>query len=217
MRNPLGAIVGMAGELAHNEDLSLSDARLIGHVIHESGDKLILLTDQLLLAAQLETGAIVPDRSWVQASEVVSQSLKLIRPLATTKQIELTYGYEGTSDRILLDVEKVSHMLNNLLSNAVKFTDPGGAVSLRCSCDGKTITFCIKDNGIGIPEALIPTLFDQFNADRRRGTRNEKGTGLGLPLVKQLVEMEGGTMQVTSSPGEGTEISIKLPLTSQHS
>jgi two-component system sensor histidine kinase/response regulator len=212
MRNPLGAIVGMAGELSREGTLTLEDARVIAHMIESSGQKLVLLTDQLLLAAQLETGAAHFERSEASLEDVVDRSLKLIRPHAVTKQVTLESTNEGSSGKIQMDVEVVSHILNNLLSNAVKFTESGGTIDVGYLVDDSHLVLSVRDSGIGIPAPLIQTLFDPFNPDKRPGTRNEKGTGLGLPLVKRLVDMEGGSISVVSTVDRGTEIVVKLPL-----
>jgi signal transduction histidine kinase len=213
MRNPLGAIVGMAGELSRDDSVSLADARVIAHVIEGSAQKLVALTDELLLAAQLETGALRPKHSPVSIDELVLRSIDLIRPQAANKGIQLTTRARADQHTIAaLDIEIVSHVLNNLLSNAVKFTAAGGNVAVDVGTDAENCTIRVTDTGIGIPETLMPSLFDPFNPARRPGTENEKGTGLGLPLVKQLIDLEGGSIKVASGSPRGTTVTVTLPL-----
>jgi signal transduction histidine kinase len=116
---------------------------------------------------------------------------------------------------VSLDASKISQIIGNLVSNAIKFTNPGGwvAVSSKVSpVDGKDQLFIqIQDNGIGIPDDIMPVLFDKM-VGQRSGTDGEKGTGLGMPLVKRFVELHGGTIEVSSKVGQGSTFSIKIPL-----
>ena len=214
MRNPLSAIYGMAAELAMDDSLSTEDARNIGKIIHDSSQKLISLTDQLLLAAQLEIGSLRSERSDVHASDIIQECLRLIRPQAIKKQVTVSASCQCHGKLVSLDVERFSHIVNNLLSNAVKFTNAGGSVRINCSITDHTLLLSVKDSGIGIPDELLASLFDQFNHDRRPGTSDEKGSGLGLPLVKKLVELEGGRITVRSSENQGTEFEAAIPVIS---
>ena len=110
------------------------------------------------------------------------------------------------------DHAKLHRILLNLLSNAVKFTPRGGKVNVSAEQDGELMRISVSDTGIGIAPEDVARLFDKYEQARNRATRGEKGTGLGLYITKQLVELHGGQILVDSKPGEGSTFTFTLPI-----
>jgi signal transduction histidine kinase len=116
-------------------------------------------------------------------------------------------------DAFVGDARRVTQILYNLLSNAIGFSAPGEAIRLACSREGSMIAFTVQDRGVGIPEDFQQAVFDRFES-RTQGSRH-RGAGLGLSIVKSLAELHGGTVALTSTPGQGTEVKVLLPLTQE--
>ena len=112
----------------------------------------------------------------------------------------------------LADGLRVEQVLTNLLSNAIKFTPEGNDISLTCERDGQMARCSVRDTGIGIPAEELPHVFDKFHQVRAARTSKTKGTGLGLTIVKHLVDAHGGTISVESAVGEGTKFTFTLPI-----
>ena len=109
------------------------------------------------------------------------------------------------------DASRVTQILYNLLSNAIGFTEPGETVTLQCAGEGPMIAFNVEDPGAGIPEEFQQSVFDRFES-HTQGSRH-RGAGLGLSIVKSLAELHGGTVSLASMPGQGTKVTVLLPLT----
>jgi two-component system sensor histidine kinase VicK len=128
--------------------------------------------------------------------------------------LKKTFSLEVSQPTIfaVVDFNKMQQVLNNLLSNAIKFTPDGGNIGVQLTCHSGHITMAVCDTGIGIPPEHLPVLFDRFTKARRPGLRGEKTTGLGMSIIRTLVELHQGTIRVESVVGEGTRFFIELPL-----
>jgi two-component system cell cycle sensor histidine kinase PleC len=113
---------------------------------------------------------------------------------------------------IVADPVRLKQILLNLLSNAIKFTPAGGSVSLAVSRAGGDVTFIVTDTGIGMSPEHIPVALAPFRQIDGSLARQHQGTGLGLPLAKRLTELHGGTLEITSQPGKGTRVAVRLPV-----
>ncbi|MBU3160588.1 PAS domain-containing protein [Clostridium frigoris] len=129
-----------------------------------------------------------------------------------TKSIKLVFDTDIEDCIMACDPEKIERVLLNLLSNSIKFTRPGGSMSVNMYDKGKNIIISIKDTGIGIPKDKLNIIFDRFRQVDRSLTRKQEGSGIGLSIVKSLVELHGGTISVVSEYGRGTEFIIVLPI-----
>src|SRR5690606_36187036 len=110
---------------------------------------------------------------------------------------------------------KFSQILNNLISNSIKFTPPEGSIRIKAYTDGGELVLEHSDNGIGIPEHLLPVLFERRSGASRVGLRGEESRGLGLSIVRELVELQGGSITVKSREQEGTTFTVRLPLSKE--
>jgi signal transduction histidine kinase len=113
---------------------------------------------------------------------------------------------------ITCDVDKVERILLNLLSNAIKFTDEGGRISIFLNDEGNHITLSVEDTGVGIPQDKLQQIFARFHQVDKTFARNYEGSGIGLSLVKSMVEMHGGTISVISDQGKGSKFMVRLPV-----
>jgi two-component system phosphate regulon sensor histidine kinase PhoR len=128
------------------------------------------------------------------------------------RQLKSHLDVPGDLPLLEADESRLQEVVYNLLDNAVKYSQPGGTISLRAAVAGERVRISVADQGVGIPEADLPRIFQRFyRADKGR-SRELGGTGLGLSIVKHIVQLHGGTVEAESEPGKGTTISVLLPL-----
>jgi DNA-binding response OmpR family regulator len=192
------------------------------HLIQRSAKRLQRLINQLLDLSRLETGKM---ELQVRAGDFVGFLKSVVMAfasLAESKNIDLKFTTDpglAAPDfpGLYFDSDKIEKIVSNLLSNAFKFTDSGGSVSVKVSreqseSDGQKVDITIADSGKGIPEDRLPFIFDRFYQADPSSTRENEGTGIGLALVKELVELHHGQINLKSRPGEGTTFEILLSL-----
>jgi signal transduction histidine kinase len=212
LRTPLNAIIGFSDTMR---------SRLFGPMharyeeyaalIHESGLHLLSLITDVLDLSKIEAGKFVLDPQPVDLAESVAYCLDMTRRRAEETGIKLTASISPDLPMLIADPRSVKQVLLNLLSNAVKFTPAGGTVSLSAKLHDGSLRLVVHDTGIGIPRkalARIGVAFEQANNDPMRA---REGTGLGLALVKSLVEQHGGRISIASDEGAGTTVSVDLP------
>jgi PAS domain S-box-containing protein len=217
LRSPLNAILGFAEII---RDDSLSDAfrdrypEYAGH-IHRAGSHLLGLINDVLDLSKIEAGRMEFDRAEFDLKDLAEECLALMRPEAERRAIRMSakQARAKIDTMALADPRRCRQVLINLLSNALKFTRPGGDVSLEIralSCG--RLAVAIADTGIGMTESQIALALEPFGQVPGSHTEHDsRGTGLGLPIVKSLIEAQGGTMTIESEPGQGTTITFSLP------
>lgn len=214
LRTPLTYIIGMSATLLRWSigDLS-SRQRDYLTTIHTSGEHLLSLINDILEVSKIESGRTVLEVREFSLTSLSRQSMDAFRPDASRNGIELGLDIKLTpgQDLFVADPRRVRQILANLLSNAVKFTPTEGKVTLRVRREQNAAVFQVEDTGIGIPEAAQPLLFEKFQQLENVRQREYQGTGLGLALTKQLVELHGGSIKVTSEVGVGSVFTIRLP------
>ena len=208
LRNPLAPLVSGLELLEIANDDTVSRARA---VMKRQVDHLIRLVDDLLDMSRVSRGKIELRRSIVRSGDVLDQAISLATPLITERGHELMVERPGAELRIDGDEVRLTQVLANLLNNAARYTEPGGRIVLGCASRDGGVDFTVKDNGRGIPEELLPRVFDLFVQERQGGG----GLGIGLTLVKQLVRMHEGRVGAKSEgAGRGSEFSVWLPAVS---
>ncbi|WP_295614020.1 PAS domain S-box protein [Chamaesiphon sp. GL140_3_metabinner_50] len=223
LRTPLNAILGMSEALQDLVfgDLNSSQLNAIS-TIDRSGTHLLSLINDILDVSKIAAGKLTLNPSKVALSELCQSSLILIEKQASDKQIQILTQLSVEPDWILVDERRMRQVLINLLNNAVKFTPHGGSIKLAVSveaaavCDlteGACLCFSVSDTGIGISQADLAKLFQPFVQVDSSLNRKYQGTGLGLVLVKQIVELHGGYIKIDSEVGVGSCFSIMLPQT----
>ncbi|MFN0015200.1 MAG: ATP-binding protein [Saprospiraceae bacterium] len=210
-RTPLTIILGMTEQLAGEQKNGTSKVKL--DIIQRNGENLLHLVNQLLDLAKLESGKLslhLVQADMVQYLRYVAGSF---HSFAAYKNIELHFLPHKEQFPMDFDKDRMLHILSNLLSNAVKFTDTGGHIYLQTAVEGDRLLIKIKDTGIGIPADKLPQIFDRFYQVDDSQTRQGEGTGIGLTLVHEMVQLMGGTISVQSRPGKGSEFIVSLPVT----
>ena len=179
-------------------------------IIAGNVQRLMRLIDSLLDMATLEAGRLLLRPAPLEIGTLVHAAVQTVRPLAEHKQLTLTIAVEEHLE-LLADADKITQVLLNLLSNAIKCTERGGTVTVRVESRAHHLTMSVMDTGIGIAAGDLPKLFQQFQQVQHTPHGTTKGTGLGLAISKRLVELHGGEMRVTSTPGHGSTFSFTLP------
>ncbi|MBF2047790.1 MAG: response regulator [Elainella sp. C42_A2020_010] len=177
--------------------------------------RLLRLVNQLLDLQRLDAGRMQPHFHPCDLLAFIEQVVDSFRPYCAKKQIELQTCLDACPS-VYLDLEKFDKVLYNLLSNAIKFTEAGGKIEVWLQTAEHHCLVQVKDTGIGIRPDQIPYLFDRFRQADGSASRSYEGSGLGLALVKELVDLHGGKVTVESSYGEGTTFSVLLPLGKAH-
>ncbi|SMH33603.1 PAS domain-containing sensor histidine kinase [Azospirillum agricola] len=214
LRTPLNAIIGFSammegeivGPLGHPKYLDY--AKVIG----TSGQHLLAVISDILDIAKIEAGKLDLHPQPMDVRDAVESSLLLIAERAAEGGLTLTDAVADDTPLLLGDPVRVKQILLNLLSNAVKFTGPGGTVSLQVRRDRDRILIEVADTGIGMSAEGIAVALQPFGQVDSQLSRRSGGTGLGLPLVRSFVEMLNGTLDIRSREGEGTTVSVRLPV-----
>jgi signal transduction histidine kinase/CheY-like chemotaxis protein/AraC-like DNA-binding protein len=212
-RTPLTLILGPLKSLLDGRFGVLSrEAREQGDLMLRNTQRLLRLINQILDLTRLQAGSVTVHRQPVELVGFVRSVTQAFTPLAERSRIALVFRSGLPSLTLRADPEQIEKVLLNLLSNAVKFTGNGGIIDVSLGQDGTAASIVVRDSGVGIAEADLPHIFDRFYQADSANTRRYEGTGIGLALVKELVELHGGEIGVTSTPGQGTTFTVRLPL-----
>jgi signal transduction histidine kinase len=212
LRNPL-APISTAVQLLRLRELSETQRERARDVLERQVQHLVFLVDDLLDVSRITRGMITLQKERVLVGAVVARAVETARPAIDARHHALTLDL---SDEVLTvegDKARLVQVMGNILNNAVKFQEPGGNILLRVAREGTSVVISVKDSGIGIPSEQVPRIFDLFTQVHTKAADVQGGLGIGLALVRRLVEMHGGTVTAYSSgPGQGTEIIVRLPL-----
>jgi signal transduction histidine kinase len=212
LRTPLNAIIGFSEVLLdHSTDAISEEQRTVFLThIHDSGQHLLGLINDILDVSKIEAGHMDLFRERVPLADLVENCVSTMRVVAARKRISLTTNCYPPDMLISVDPARFKQIIYNLLSNAVKFTPEHGHVKVDARANQSHTLLTVCDDGIGINPEDQAMIFDEFRqVDHGRGRRHQ-GTGLGLALVRKLVELHGGTIHVESTPGEGSCFTIVL-------
>jgi signal transduction histidine kinase len=215
LRTPLNAIIGFSEVLLDHSTDSVPEAQRTTFLtyIHDSGQHLLGLINDILDLSKIEAGHMELFRERVALADLVENCVSTMRVIAARKQITLTTACDPPDMLIDVDPARFKQILYNLLSNAVKFTPDGGHVKVDVQANPSQTVLSVCDDGVGINSQDQGMIFDEFRqVDHGTGQR-QQGTGLGLALVRKLVELHGGTIQLQSTPGKGTCFTIILAST----
>ncbi len=211
LRTPLTNIIGFSELLASPTTGVLGDKQ---HEyltdIRASGQTLLAIIDDILDLATIDAGTFELKLTSVKARGVIDAAVMGLRERLKQNGIELGIEVEPGIDEFVADGPRITQILYNLLSNAIGFSPAGGKVLLTCRREDGMIAFTVEDEGCGIPEEFQSTVFERFES--RSNGSGHRGAGLGLSIVKSLVELHGGTVMLASTPGNGTQIRAVLPL-----
>jgi two-component system, sensor histidine kinase and response regulator len=214
LRSPLNGILGAANIMLGDPNLSPSH-RELADLINQSGDNLLQIINDLLDLARIEAGKTDLRFEVLDLPTLADQACNSLQPIAAPKNVTVSRITSATGGRpTVYGVRNdVLRLLTNVISNAIKFTPSQGQVTVSTGLapDGVGATIVVSDTGIGIAADKLPLLFDRFSKLSQVGTAGELSTGLGMAIVKEIVERHSGSIAVVSQPGKGTSITITLP------
>ena len=212
LRNPL-APMRNALELLRRSDTNAVINQRARATMERQLSHMVRLVDDLLDLSRINSDKLQLQKQPVALSEVVSQAVETVRPLIAEARHELSIELPSEPLQLNADTVRLSQAFSNLLNNACKYTDPGGHISLTAIQTDGHVEVSIRDNGMGIPTDLSPRLFEMFTQADNTLQRQHGGLGIGLALVKRLVEMHEGQVSAGANPaGQGSEFLVKLPL-----
>jgi PAS domain S-box-containing protein len=212
LRNPLAAIVN-AAELMRLRDDDLASLARSRDIVARQSARMSRLVDDLLEVSRITRGKIELKTETVRLDAIVDQAVELARPLIDERGHRLTVDLPTEPVSLTADVTRLVQVLTNLLNNAAKYTEPGGALCLSARTEGTDLWLRVLDNGVGMTPELCEKLFEPFVQAPGSLERAGGGLGIGLTLVRSLVELHGGSVEARSDgPGRGSELVVRLPL-----
>lgn len=211
LRTPLTNIIGQA-EILANETFGKLNAKQREYTddILASSEALRALINDILDLATVDAGIMALDIQETDIAAILASSVEGLRDRLSEQRIDLEFSVPEDIGSFHVDPQRVRQILFNLLSNAVRFSNADGHIRVEAAKKGNFVSFTVTDDGVGISKELLPTIFEPFET---RGTQGRRGgAGLGLSIVKSLVELHGGTVEIRSEEGKGTTAIVRLPI-----
>ena len=210
LRNPLSPIVTALELMKLRGDTATAREQAL---IRRQVDHLLRLVDDLLDVSRITRGQIELRKEEVQLADVLAKALEMAAPLIEQRQHRLDVRLPEPGLRLQADPVRLAQIVSNLLTNAARYTPPGGEIHLAVSQLDGELEISVTDNGMGIAPEMLEPIFAMFRQGQRNSDRHEGGLGIGLALVKSLVELHGGSVQAHSDgPGHGSRFTLRLPL-----
>jgi signal transduction histidine kinase len=212
LRTPLNAIIGFS-EIIKLDALQTKERYpQYAEYIHDAGILLLNIIDGLLDLARIQAGRVDLDEQIVAVGQLIQSAVRTITPIAEKKSICVDCELAQASMLICVDQTKFRQIILNLLSNGVKFTEPQGRILVDSTVDKRgDLVISIKDTGIGIPAEHLERVLNPFEQVAHHLTKENEGTGLGLPIARALIELHGGDLTLRSDLGIGTTAALRLP------
>ncbi len=213
LRTPLNAIIGFSSTMKSETFGSLSEKYMeYANDINSSGEHLLKLINDILDVSAIELGKLELHEENLDAGKIVGAAMHMVNSRAIEGNINLTGNADDGLPMLHADKRRLMQILLNLVSNAIKFTPSGGEASLTASLDGEDAhVFTVTDTGIGMDEEEQVKAMSKFGQVDSGLNRKQEGTGLGLPLTRELVELHGGTLEIESEKGKGTSVTVRFP------
>jgi PAS domain S-box-containing protein len=210
LRNPL-APVSSAVHILRLKAPAIPEVQWAQEVIERQVEQMTRLVDDLLDLSRVTRNQIILRRAPVELATIIRSAVETSTPAIDLAGHRL--NVEVPPSAVILDVDqmRISQVLANLLNNAAKYTNRGGTITVRAGMHGDHVVIDVEDTGVGIPQELLPRVFDMFTQVDRSLERTQTGLGIGLTLSKRLMEMHGGTIVVRSEPGKGSTFTVRLP------
>jgi PAS domain S-box-containing protein len=212
LRTPITTIRMATDILLDEKRAARVDHRRYLETISQATKRLLVLSNDLSDLARINTGELHLELRPVLLSEVARAAVRELTVTAAAKSITMIVDVADDESPVTGDYNRLYQVASNLLGNAVKFTPTGGQVHIRVQPEPGRVALLVQDTGIGIPAGQVAEMFQHFKHASRPGTAGERGTGLGLTIVRRLVELHGGQIAVESEEGRGTTFTIRLPV-----
>jgi len=214
LRTPLNSVLGFSKLLTEHEHRKLSDEDVVEYarLVQDAASHLLTVINNILDISKLHSGSFMLDPSDIQVADAIEDSLQNFSKSISDHGLNLVCNIASDLPIIQGEEQKLRQTFTNLIGNAIKFTPPGGSITIDAvNAPNGDIVVAIRDTGVGMSEeemrvALAP--FGQADASRSRW---REGSGLGLPIAKALVDLHGGTIEIRSTKGQGTEVTVTLP------
>ena len=214
LRTPLNSVIALSGILLARMDGDLTEEQEKQvKIIKKSGKNLLELINDILDLSKIESGKMEISLEEFYIEDVVNDDRAMVTPLATEKEINISFIKNEEIPLIRSDRNKIKQILLNLLSNAVKFTPTGGSITIDATGRDGRVELRVTDTGIGIAKENLDKIFDEFRQVDGSSTREYGGTGLGLAITRRLVKLLGGEIRVESEIGKGSTFTIDIPVT----
>jgi signal transduction histidine kinase len=213
LRSPLTVISGVISFFSSGRlgELTPEQQNMVA-MMERNTQNLIELVNDLLDSAKIESGTLQLDLAPTEMPALVGEICEAMGTMAGERGVTVDCHFPDDLPRVTADRAKLRRVLVNLVSNAVKFTQKGGRVDIRGAREGRMIRVAVSDTGVGVPAEDLPRLFDKYEQASTRAPRRERGTGLGLYITRQLVELHGGEITVESEVGKGSTFSFTIPV-----
>lgn len=216
IRTPMNAIIGFTNLMIGQDNNFSPEQKKYIKAIHDAGEHLMVIINDILDFSKIESGKMVIEKLDFSLPELIEKVINLFKQKADEKNIQLSCCIEENVPRhVTGDPVRLNQVLVNIISNAIKFTEQGYVrlhiKVLTVSDAGVTIRISAEDTGIGIPQDKLNTIFESFTQASNDTTRKYGGTGLGLTIVKKIIELQNGAISVESKPGQGTIFNIDMP------
>ena len=212
LRTPLNSILGWASLLLQRKQDPDTIARAL-EIIERSAKAQNRLIEDMLDLSRIIQGQLRLEINELEFSRIIREAIEAVRPAAEANQIALVVDLHPSADRLFGDINRLRQVVWNLLSNAIKFNSPGGRVEVRLVRMHSHVELQVKDNGRGIDPAFLPYIFDPFRQADSEASRSQGGLGLGLSIVRNLVELHGGSVRAESpGNGQGAAFTVLLPV-----
>jgi len=230
LKNSIGGINSLAGYYLHKESYSTEEIKEVLHVFETSSEQMLELIKDLFDYSRIEEGTIELSKKQHDIISVIQESIRINRLMAKEKSIEICFNNDIRTQHLSFDQNRLLQVLNNILQNSVKYSFPNSSITVSAFHEGNYICIKITDEGMGIPQKDIPHIFTPYYKTANKPTGKEHSTGLGLSIVKNIIEQHGGSISVESkteiefqseknnnqtannSAPTGTIITIYLPL-----
>jgi signal transduction histidine kinase len=211
LRTPLNAILGWTTLLRTGRVDTPTTERAL-ETIERNARAQTHLIEELQDVSRIVAGEVQLELADVDPRKVAEAALAAMTPAADARQVTLIGELEGQAVSMRADPARLQQVLGNLLANAIRFTPEGGEVTLRLTCGAGALQVSVADNGCGIAPELVPQLFDRFRQDEGTAGRRRSGRGLGLTIVRRLVDLHGGTVSADSpGEGQGATFTVRIP------
>ncbi|MGI9482224.1 MAG: sensor histidine kinase [Hyphomicrobiales bacterium] len=213
LRTPLNAIIGFSDLMARMDGPALADVHKYSQYIQEAADHLLSLINQILELSKIQAGKLSMKFEPFEFNELMQSTVNIVAQRAIEGEIKLSCENSDEVSEFYGDPLRIKQVLINVLANAIKFTPAGGTVTLSApKIAGSKVEIVIQDSGVGMSEEQLRTAMQPFGQVNSKDTAKNEGTGLGIPISKSIIELHGGTLNISSVAGKGTTVTIRLPI-----
>jgi CheY-like chemotaxis protein len=211
LRNPLAAVVS-ASRVMQSQTVKPETINKAREIVQRQSHHMARLLDDLLDVSRITRGGIELRKEDIDLRDVVRTAIEALTPLLEERRMQVHVDMPDTILAIRGDSARMQQVIVNLLSNAARYSPPGKTIRLSAAVDGEIVVLRCKDEGRGIPKSMLPEIFELFVQNEQGLERSSGGLGIGLTLVRQIVELHGGTVEAHSDgPGTGSEFIVKVP------